>query len=355
MHEKKSTFGYISPLPLPTGVKAEDSANAFKGYETNTVLELGGVHRDILHWATWEVGWWTIVMTYMVGFSLFSGYLAHLSTTMSFWEGFWMPASFTWTTGGIFFFLVAIFLIWVEYKAHYKRLIPQRRIVMFNRDRREVWVEDEDGKSSFIIPWEQVVIWTHSFDTLGPHGKYRNGSLMFSFKHPKTGLYLTREFGGCHPNAGLRSAELLRQWMNREIESIKDAIPYAREGDPVWQGRHSIRQYFLRTHNKPFENFNKFLSFIGFYFALIFSFGFINFRLTHRYNQKVENYLKQREVWPDDLWEWSQPIPPEERAQPSEELVRKSALMEQALAEEQDSDLPPFDRYIELAWSMRYR
>lgn len=355
VHEKDASFCYISPLPLPTGAKPEDSAQAFMGYESDTALELGGVYLDLDHWSVWLAIWWGFVMFFMVGLSLFTGAIAHIHKNLTFWEGFWGPTPFTWPVGLIFFSSMAIFLLWIEYKIHYKRRFPNRRIVLFNRDRREVWVEDEDGQSSFIVPWEQVVIWVHSSASLGPHGMLRSGSLMFSFKHPRTGLYLTREIGGGHPHAGLRSVELLRRWMNHDIKSVKDVVPYAREGDPVWPGLHTTRQHYARAKKEAFESPGKFLNLILFYLVAIYTLGFFTHWLTQRYNQKAAAYASQRQLWPDDLWEWSQPIPPEERVQPSEELLRKSAMMEQALAEEQDSDLPPFDRYMKLAWSMRYR
>ena len=193
--------------------------------------------------------------------------------------------------------------------------------IRFNRQRREVVYVREKGQPPLIVPWEEVIASVTAGTLVTQYAVMSSYSLRIGLRDSTSGevVWLTLATG--HPSLALSEWEALRVYM----EQGPDALPTPLLIDEEFQEGtvayfHMCRGVYREMHAWP-----------------VYAFGFLTIQfcsgwtLPCRLAQWVSNQPKA--AFPDSIVEWSKPIPAEQHAQPSPELLQQSAEVREAFSQ----------------------
>ncbi|WP_447894178.1 hypothetical protein [Vreelandella sp. GE22] len=220
------------------------------------------------------------------------------------------------------------FGIWatVEVYTKRKKVIPAR----FNRQRRAVCFvpESKDGngyEAPVFVPWESLRVWV--FETRGAtqYGVQQQYGMGIGYVLPGTDQWVKTEFMTSGLPLALAEWEALRGYMEYEINSldeIQSPLAIREEGDPPWEGAHTIRNACRRLHRRRRNGE------VGWFYTLgWYLYHLLTFWTLPGYLAELETWLLRRsgkKTLPAEMVEWSKPLPEEQWAKPSDELVRLS-------------------------------
>ncbi|WP_445011373.1 hypothetical protein [Vreelandella stevensii] len=219
----------------------------------------------------------------------------------------------------------------IEVYTKRKKIIPTR----FHRQRREVCFVPEKKKGEghenpVFIPWEDLRVWV--FETRGAtqYGVQQQYGMGIGYVLPGTDKWVKTEFMTSALPLALAEWEALRGYMEYEVNSldeIQSPLAIREEGDPPWEGAHTIRNARRRLHRRRRNGEVGWLYTLGWYIYHLLTFW------------TIPGYLAEFETWllrcsgkkslPPEMVEWSKPVPKEQWAKPSEELVRLSEEVRQ--------------------------
>ncbi len=315
---------FLAPRPLPTGLPPMDHGHAV-GEVTEGFLDFGTGVTPVFGWqATLGIPFFCFLLG-AFGFPLILSGLAiahgrELETAVEvFWEmfdyGFWIAA---WGCG---FFLLFGLGIW--YRGHLKleSIIPTR----FNRQRREVCFVPEGQKEPIFIPWEELVAWVTEAQGVTEYGVQRQYGFGIGFFHPETGEKYTLEFETYGQPQAISTWEAIRAYMEYEVHTLKeiqDPLELQGPDDPPWEGVHVFRNARERLHGEYKDGKRGMLYLIGWYLYHLVTFWTIPNRLVEWEVKKIER-MSQKTL-PKAMAQWSEPLPDDQCARPSEELKRLS-------------------------------
>lgn len=174
----------------------------------------------------------------------------------------------------------------------------------------------------WIVPWEQVTAASTAVSSVGQHGKTTQGMLVVGFTNPDPNAReADRHFSLGFSCGGGTTAMCLWECMRSYMEIGPEAVPDTRLGKRPYEETQigSIVTNLRKGDIKDVLHGLFFVIFLGTYFA-----------------EKLQN-LKLAP--PPDLTdpaivEWSQPLPPEQRAKRSPVLERAIAEREAELAQQ---------------------
>ncbi|MGF6130713.1 hypothetical protein QF019_005952 [Pseudomonas frederiksbergensis] len=316
---------YLAPLPLPTTMPPHGPH----------IGELNEVFMDFgLGWP--EVFSWQVILglpftgTLMVTFliPLFIGFMFFLfgmgwDDISHAIEGVFNEAYGLALLGGALTLLIGL-CVW--HHNHKKRLniFPTR----FNRQRREVCFIPEGTTEPVFVPWESLSAWVIEAQGATQYGIHRQYGMGIGFRHGET--LTSVEF----PCFGLPIAishwEAIRGYMEYEIHDLKaiqDPQDLQLPDDPPHEGLHTFYNARARMHQQIRDGSRNRLS--GFFWYL--------YHVMTLWT--IPNYLVEWEVrrlqklgpqaMPEVMRQWSESLPKEQWAKPSEELVRMSEQVRQ--------------------------
>ncbi|MFJ7312136.1 hypothetical protein ACIQVE_05105 [Pseudomonas sp. NPDC098747] len=222
-------------------------------------------------------------------------------------------------TTGLITLLISL-CVWLHNHNKRAEIIPTR----FNRQRREVCFMPEDATEPLFVPWESLSAWVIEAQSVTQYGIRRQYGMGIGFQHGE--ILTSVEF----PCAGLPLAishwEAIRGYMEYEVNDLK-SIQYLQElqgpNDPPHEGLHTFYNARARMHQQIRDGERGRVS--GFFWYLYHVMTFWT----------LPNYLVEWEIrridamgqylLPEEMRQWSQPLPKQQWATPSEELLSMSA------------------------------
>ncbi|WP_355662488.1 hypothetical protein [Halomonas salifodinae] len=206
--------------------------------------------------------------------------------------------------------------------------------IRFHRQRREVCFIVRERRlghevaAPVIVPWESLMAWAVEGHGVTQYGTTRQFGLGIGYAHPRTGKWLKTEGLTAGMALSLGEWEVLRAYMEHELHSldeVQDPLGLRAPGDPPHQGVHTIRNARRKLHESLRERPSlwRYLYAAGWYFIHALTLWTLPGYLAERAHQRLQQQRPQLKL--PEVEAWSQPLPKEQWAQPSEELVRLSA------------------------------
>ncbi len=231
----------------------------------------------------------------------------------------------TTTITTFFVALICLYAVLTSYSKR-KKVIPTR----FHRQRREVCFvpESKNGngyEAPVFVSWESLRVWV--FETRGAtqYGVQQQYGMGIGYVLPGTNQWVKTEFMTSGLPLALAEWEVLRGYMEYEINSLDEVqspLAIREEGDPPWEGAHTIRNARRRLHRRRRNGE------VGWFYTLgWYLYHLLTFWTLPGYLAELETWLLRRsgkKTLPAEMVEWSKPLPEEQWAKPSNELVRLS-------------------------------
>lgn len=307
---------YLSPKPVPTGMSAFSGQQLHQ--DANEVfLDVGAGQASVEFAVRSYIG---SIMTLAIFFSLFNVFSA--STSFYFGWPFWESLlenvlnPYMWAFTGFIASLAAFNMFRII------RNIGARSPIRFNRQRREVALVYR-GEAPVYVPWEEVIACVSASRVITQYAVMPSFALMLGLRNAETGdVYWITIPGG---NLGLVVSEweAIRVYM----EQGPDALPTPLLSDEEFQEGtvayfHMCRQVYRKEH---------------WWIRYVFGFLLIQFCSGWTLPCHIAQWVKRRPkaVFPQEVLDWSKPLPPEQHAKPSQALLDESAAVRKAYAKGQ--------------------
>lgn len=303
---------YLAPRPVPTGMPAFSGQQLHQ--EVNEVyLDVGAGQASVEFAVRAYIG---SIMTLVVFHFLAAGTAAWLRRDKEpFWSS-WLHYElnpYMWGFIGLIAALAAYNMFRII------RNIGARSPVRFNRQRREVALVFR-GEAPVYVPWEEVIACVSASQIVTQYAVMPSFALMIGLRNAATGdVYWVTIPGG---NLGLVVSEweAIRVYM----EEGPAALPVPVLSDEEFQEGtvayfHMCRQVYRKEHCWP-----------------RYAFGFLVIQFCSGWTLPchIAQWVNRRPkaVFPQEVLDWSQPLPTEQHAKPSEALHKESTDVRNAFA-----------------------
>ena len=312
---------YLAPLPLPTS--EHPFCPYISGYN-ETFLDFGGGEPNVFSYQIWLGVPFTCsslvafggpilggVLTLILGDSISESWQSMIGIFLACWEtalGMWLL--------GTFIFL----LVWFQAHNLFTKVIPTR----FNRQRREVCFMPDGATEPLFVPWESLSAWVVQAQGASQYGVIRQYGMGMGFEHE--GELVRVEFQCGSVQLAISNWEAVRGFMEYELNdlsTLQDPLGLQEPGDPPHEGLHTFRNARAGLHRRLRDKE------VGRIYAF-FWYVYHVMTLWTLPNRLVEWEIKRiakvgRRALPPAMQAWSEPLPPEQWAKPSSELLRLSA------------------------------
>lgn len=319
---------YLAPMPLPTGEPPHDYAHAI-GEVNDTYLSFGTGLPPVFGWQLRVGGTFSAGMLMpSVLCPLVAALLVPLvgGTLLDTWQ----------MTAGVFeiglkigsigtpAILALALVVWWQNHIKHKTVIASR----FNRQRREVCCVPEGHTEPIFVPWEQVSAWVIEARGVTQFGVQSQFAMGFGFHHAPSSEDFTIEFATGGLGSAIGNWEAIRAYMDYEIHNLKDIQdPFDLQGpdDPPHDGLHTFHNARARMRRRYREGEVGKWYVLGWYLYHLCTLWTLPFHLTEWDIGRVKR-MHQRNV-PEAMRAWSEPLPPEQWAKPSTELLKQRELL----------------------------
>ncbi|WP_082934428.1 hypothetical protein [Pseudomonas sp. DR 5-09] len=316
---------YLAPLPLPTPLPP---FGPHIGELNDGYMDFGLGSPQVFMWQMTLGGPFSVACMIAFLFPLIGGFLFFLFGMG--WE------DITHAINGIFheaYGKAFLALFWglliglgVWHHNHKKRasIIPTR----FNRQRREVCFMPEGATEPVFVPWESLSAWIIEAQGATQYGIHRQYGMGIGFYQGETLTSLEFQCAGL-PLA-ISHWEAIRGYMEYEIhdlKSIQDLQDLQGPDDPPHEGLHTFRNARARMHQQIREGSRTRLSGFFWYLYHVMTLWTIPNHLVEWEVRRLERIGKQ--ALPEAMRQWSEPLPEDQWAKPSEELLRLSEQVRQ--------------------------
>ncbi len=308
---------YLAPKPLPTGYAAFSSLGMH--HDVNDIcLDFAPGLRGMEFAIRTSAG---AVMGMVIFFTLFNLFIA----SYTFYRGrlFWSTLFESSLNPIMWGFLVVLILMFgIPFSRSIKQITTQPP-VRFNRQRREVAYVSKKDEPPLIVPWEEVIACVTVSNVITEYAVIPSASLKIGLRDSSSGelAWLTISTG--HLSLAVSEWEALRVYM----EEGPLALPTPLLMDEEFQEGtvahfHMCRELYREMHSWP-----------------VYAFGFLTIQfcsgwtLPCRFSEWINT--RPKAAFPESIREWSKPLPAEQHAQPSAELVQQSADLRLALSQGQ--------------------
>ncbi|AWA40448.1 hypothetical protein DBV33_18330 [Pseudomonas fluorescens] len=316
---------YLSPIPLPT---LTPPYGPHIGELNDVCMDFGLGKPEVFMWQMTLGGPFSVSFSVAFLFPLVGGFLGLMFGDS--WDEIWsyIEGIFQETRGLAIetCFLMLLITLGVWHHNHKKRasIIPTR----FNRQRREVCFMPEGATEPVFVPWESLSAWIIEAQGATQYGIHRQYGMGIGFYHGETLTSLEFQCAGL-PLA-ISHWEAIRGYMEYEIhdlKSIQDLQDLQGPDDPPHEGLHTFRNARARMHQQIREGSRTRLSGFFWYLYHVMTLWTIPNHLVEWEVRRLERIGKQ--ALPETMRQWSEPLPKEQWAKPSEELLRLSEQVRQ--------------------------
>ncbi|MHC8348432.1 hypothetical protein ACYZT7_03390 [Pseudomonas sp. RT4P38] len=299
---KKRTFSrndYLAPLPIPTGRKPSDVLNTI-WRKNEAFLDIGN----------YSIGSAVMVLWPMVLLFALLNYIT--------------PDPLIWGGGLI---IVGIPILLVVYGLFREVPLPVR----FNRQRREVCVPRDDDEY-WIVPWETVTAAATQHSSVSQAGKATMGLLIIGFENPdpqakEDNKHFSLGFNCGGGTTAMALWECMRSYMEIGPEAVEDQTARFDRSKGIWATYLDDLVKAAKLRGWP-------LTILWEGFCGIFIFNTLLIDVLERWKLNPPPDLPY-----PDIIEWSKPLPPEQWAKRSPELVAAIAKREAELATQAEREL----------------
>ena len=312
---------YLAPLPLPT------DAHPYCPYisDINDVyLDFGGGNPQVFSYQMSLGAPFTCACIIAFGFPMISGFAATLldyspELVREFTEDVFFAC---WPIAVMMWLFTSAMCLFVWLKAHklFTEIIPTR----FNRQRREVCFTPEGETEPLFVPWESLCAWVIQSHSATQYGATRQYGMGMGFEHE--GEWVTLEFQCAGLQLGIAHWEAVRAYMAYELDdfnAIQDPLGLQGPNDPPHEGLHTFRNARAGLHRRLREKEVGWVYAFFWYVYHVMTFWTLPNRLVEWEIKRIDK--TGRRALPQAMIDWSQPLPVEQRAKPSNTLVRLSA------------------------------
>jgi hypothetical protein len=316
---------YLAPLPLPTPMPPY---GPHIGELNDVYMDFGLGSPQVFMWQMTLGGPFNIACSVAFLFPLLGGFLGLMFGDG--WETSWIYVEEIFEeTKGLALetgFPILLICLGVWHHNHKKRstLIPTR----FNRQRREVCFMPEGATEPVFVPWESLSAWVIEAQGATQYGIHRQYGMGIGYHHGETLTSLEFQCAGL-PLA-ISHWEAIRGYMEyqvNDLKSIQDLQDLQGPDDPPHEGLHTFRNARARMHQQIRDGSRSRTSGFFWYLYHVMTLWTIPNHLVEWEVRRLEEIGKQ--ALPDAMREWSEPLPQEQWAKPSEELLQLSEQVRQ--------------------------
>ena len=312
---------YLAPLPLPT--EAEPCCPYISDYN-DTYLDFGGGEPNVYSYQIWLGVPFTSACLMSLGGSLLVWLMAlalgdsateSWEFSVSYFLSAWKLSAFMWFAGS-----AMCFYVWLGAHKLFTSVIPTR----FNRQRREVCFMPDGVTEPLFVPWESLSAWIVQGQSASQYGVTRHYGMGMGFEHE--GEWVRVEFQCGALQLAIANWEAVRGYMEYELndlQAIQDPLELHEPGDPSHEGLHTFRNARASLHRRIRA---KEVGWIYGFFWYVYHVMTLWTLPNHLVEWEIKRIAKVgRRALPQAMCEWSEPLPPEQWAKPSAELLRLSA------------------------------
>ncbi|WLG60651.1 hypothetical protein PSH90_17370 [Pseudomonas sp. FP1762] len=311
---------YLAPLPLPTPMPPY---GPHIGELNDVYMDFGLGQPQVFMWQMTLGGPVSLAVMVIFIFPLITGMLGVVfgyGPTL-IWESIVGIFQAGYESALLTEPLILLIGLGVWHHFHKKRLslIPTR----FNRQRREVCFMPEGAIEPVFVPWESLSAWIIEAKGATQFGIHRQYGMGIGFYQGET--LISQEFQCAGLELAISHWEAIRGYMEYEVndlKSIQDLQDLQGPDDPPHEGLHTFRNARARMHQQIREGHRSRLSGFFWYLYHVMTLWTIPNRLVEWEVRRLERIGKQ--ALPEVMRAWSEPLPKEQWAKPSEELLRLS-------------------------------
>ena len=312
---------YLAPLPLPTG--AEPYCPYISDYN-EAYLDFGGGEPNVYSYQIWLGGPFSCacfsafgfpLLLWLIGLALGYSSAESFDFSLEYFVFAWKYSAFMWLAGS-----AMCFYVWLQAHKLFTQVIPTR----FNRQRREVCFMPDGATQPLFVPWESLSAWVVQGQSATQYGVTRHYGMGMGFMH--AGELVSVEFQCGALQLAIANWEAVRGYMEYELNdlhAIQDPLELQAPGDPPHEGLHTFRNARASLHRRIRE---KEVGWIYGFFWYVYHVMTLWTLPNHLVEWEIKRIAKVgRKALPEAMREWSEPLPPEQWAKPSAELLRLSA------------------------------
>jgi hypothetical protein len=309
---------YLAPLPLPT------EASPYSPYVSDlndTYLDFGGGKPQVFSWQV------TLGLPFSAAvLAIFGGPIVSALMAASFgygWADMWDAMQ------GVFLALYKLVIwislcglsiglgVWLYAHNQYTEVIPTR----FNRQRREVCFMPTGAHAPLFVPWESLSAWVVQAQGATQYGVQRQYGMGMGFHHQ--GELVSVEFMCGGMQLAIAHWEAVRAYMEYEVhdlKSIQDPMDLQGPDDPPHEGLHTFRNARARLHRRVREKEVGWVYAFFWYLYHVMTFWTLPNRLVEWEVKRIARVGRKK--LPEAMQAWSESIPEDQWAKPSDELIR---------------------------------
>jgi hypothetical protein len=315
---------YLAPLPLPTDLPAQDYGHAV-GDVNDTYLDFGiglpavfgwQMTLGIPFWAIWFFGFFVPALDWLL--SVIEGRGVGEATRIAM---LLLPEGLSIGGWGGIYALTIFLIITFHHLNKYKKVIPTR----FNRQRREVCFVPNGQTEPIFVPWESLSAWVIQARSMTQYGMDIRYAMGVGFYHPPHDEHYSLEFFCGGFDLAVCNWEAIRAYMEYEVHTLKeiqDPLDLQNPGDPPHEGLHTFYNARERMRQRRRNREVGFFYPFWWYLYHVLTLWTLPNYLTEWEIRRIKSI--GRAVIPEAMQSWSQPLPEEQWARPSAELVRLS-------------------------------
>ncbi|MEH6367042.1 MAG: hypothetical protein V7764_12290, partial [Pseudomonas marincola] len=193
--------------------------------------------------------------------------------------------------------------------------------VRFNRERRAVAYVAKRGQRARFVPWEEVIACVSVGETITEYAVIPRFLLKIGLRDASRGDVLWVSVAASSVAQAMSEWEAIRTYMEQGPAALLRPLP---EDQQIELG--SV-EYFYSCR----DDYRKYHSWLKYFFGFVVI-QFCSGWTIPCYLSNLINKLP-RTGFPKDVIEWSKPLPCEQHAKPSAELLAQSALANKTYAE----------------------
>jgi hypothetical protein len=316
---------YLAPLPLPTETSPH---SPYVSALNDTYLDFGGGMPQVFAWQMTLGGPFTTA-----SLLLFGGPITGALMTASLgygWDDVWdmvqgiflaalEPATWTYLLG-----LGVGLAVWLKAHSKYTEVIPTR----FNRQRREVCFMPRGAQAPLFVPWESLSAWVVQAQGATQYGVTRQYGMGMGFHHE--GKLVQVEFMCAGMQLALAHWEAVRAYMEYEVhdlKSIQDPMDLQGPDDPPHEGMHTFRNARARLHRRIREKEVGWIHGFFWYLYHVMTCWTLPNRIVEWEVRRIARVGRKK--LPEAMQAWSEPLPEDQWAKPSDELLRLSKYVKE--------------------------